>query len=308
MRRFRITQRRRRFAAGTLVSLAFVGTATITSAAGADGVGAQMSVRAQSASYNDAVAMSGTVARTPQGQPVRVAFRSAGNERWREIRTVGAAPSGAFSTKVRVRRSGEWRAVPRVGEPSTPKRIVVRADLSLRRPSSTVMSGRSAVVRGVLRPARAGEIVRIQIRRGSRWLTVDRARTRRGGSFTAAWRARVVGRYAVRALFGGDAVAAADRTGSRRFNVYRRSFASYYGPGFFGARTACGQTLTPSTLGVAHKTLPCGTRVTFRKGARTVTVRVIDRGPFHAGRDWDLTSATKQRLGFGSTGTVLSTK
>jgi len=267
-----------------------------------------MSVRAQSASYNDAIAMSGTVARTPEGQPVRVAFRAAGSESWKQVRTVGAAPSGAFSTKVRVRRSGEWRALPQVGAPSTPKRVVVRADLSLRRPRATVMSGRRASVRGVLRPVRAGETVRIQVRRGGRWTTVDRARTRKGGSFTAAWRARTAGSYAVRAVFGGDAVAAADRTGARRFNVYRRSFASYYGPGFFGGRTACGQTLTPTTLGVAHKTLPCGTRVTFRKGNRTVTVRVIDRGPFHAGRDWDLTSATKQRLGFGSTGSVLSTK
>jgi rare lipoprotein A (peptidoglycan hydrolase) len=59
---------------------------------------------------------------------------------------------------------------------------------------------------------------------------------------------------------------------------------------------------------VAHKRLPCGTRVTFRHGGRSVTVPVIDRGPFAAGREWDLTSATKRRLGFPDTGTVWATR
>ena len=91
-------------------------------------------------------------------------------------------------------------------------------------------------------------------------------------------------------------------------NVYRATAASYYGPGLYGNSTACGQTLTPSTKGVAHKTLPCGTKVTFRYRGRTVTAQVIDRGPYAAGREWDLTAATKRKLGFGSTGTVLSTR
>jgi len=71
---------------------------------------------------------------------------------------------------------------------------------------------------------------------------------------------------------------------------------------------ACGGTLSPGTLGVAHKTLPCGTKVTLRHHGHTVRVPVVDRGPFVAGREFDLTAATKQRLGFGSTGTVQSTR
>ena len=65
---------------------------------------------------------------------------------------------------------------------------------------------------------------------------------------------------------------------------------SWYGPGFYGGRTACGQAYTRQILGVAHRTLACGTRVTFRnpKNGRTATVRVIDRGPYVAGRQWDL--------------------
>jgi rare lipoprotein A len=87
-------------------------------------------------------------------------------------------------------------------------------------------------------------------------------------------------------------------------NVYRRANASWYGPGLYGNNLACGGRLSAATRGVAHKTLPCGTRVTLRKGDRIVRTRVIDRGPFTAGREFDLTAAVRQSLGFGSTGTV----
>ena len=72
--------------------------------------------------------------------------------------------------------------------------------------------------------------------------------------------------------------------------------ASWYGPGFFGGRTACGQTYTPDLAGVAHPTLPCGTIVTLTHGGRAVTVPVIDRGPFVMGRSLDLSSATRAAL------------
>lgn len=67
---------------------------------------------------------------------------------------------------------------------------------------------------------------------------------------------------------------------------------SWYGPGFYGNGGACGMIpggLTRETVGVAHRTLPCGTVVTFRYNGRTVTTRVIDRGPYVAGRTWDMT-------------------
>lgn len=73
--------------------------------------------------------------------------------------------------------------------------------------------------------------------------------------------------------------------------------ATWYGPGFFGRRTACGQTLRPSTWGIAHRTLPCGTLVTLVRGRKRVAVRVIDRGPY-SGATVDLTSRTKRFLGF----------
>lgn len=75
--------------------------------------------------------------------------------------------------------------------------------------------------------------------------------------------------------------------------------ATWYGPGLFGNRTACGQTLRRDTWGIAHRTLPCGTLVTLHHHGRRVTVRVIDRGPF-SGATVDLTSRTKSFLRFTS--------
>lgn len=68
---------------------------------------------------------------------------------------------------------------------------------------------------------------------------------------------------------------------------------SWYGPGFWGRNGACGMFgdngLDPEDVGVAHRTLPCGTKVTFRYNGVTVTTRVVDRGPYVAGRIWDMT-------------------
>jgi len=77
--------------------------------------------------------------------------------------------------------------------------------------------------------------------------------------------------------------------------------ATWYGPGLYGNRTACGAKLRRSTRGVAHRSLPCGTPVTFYHRGRFVTARVIDRGPFRRGVEWDLTAATARALGMAST-------
>ncbi|MFN2520483.1 MAG: septal ring lytic transglycosylase RlpA family protein [Candidatus Limnocylindria bacterium] len=72
--------------------------------------------------------------------------------------------------------------------------------------------------------------------------------------------------------------------------------ASWYGPGFYGNRTACGQVYTTQIQGVANRTLACGTIVTLTYGGRTVSVPVIDRGPYVAGRTLDLSNATRLAL------------
>jgi rare lipoprotein A (peptidoglycan hydrolase) len=66
----------------------------------------------------------------------------------------------------------------------------------------------------------------------------------------------------------------------------------------YGLGLACGGVLGRNQLGVAHKTAPCGTLITFVYGGRALTVPVIDRGPYIAGREWDLTGATAAALGF----------
>ncbi len=136
---------------------------------------------------------------------------------------------------------------------------------------------------------------------------VGKARTNGNGAFKLRWKARRAGVYKMKAIARGTA-RATRAAKAKKVNVYRKAEASYYGPGLYGNGTACGGRLTPSKLGVAHKRLPCGSKVTFRHRGNTVTVPVIDRGPFAGNREYDLTAATKRKLGFGSTGTVLTTK
>ena len=79
---------------------------------------------------------------------------------------------------------------------------------------------------------------------------------------------------------------------------------SWFGPGLYGNGTACGKTLTKTLVGVAHRTLPCGTKVTFRYKGVTLTVPVVDRGPFVAGRTWDLTHGACAILRHCFTGSI----
>jgi Lytic transglycolase/Putative peptidoglycan binding domain len=67
-------------------------------------------------------------------------------------------------------------------------------------------------------------------------------------------------------------------------------------------QTACGVTLHRNTIGVAHRNLPCGTRVTLAYHHRFVRARVIDRGPYTAGVRWDLTKRTADKLRLTGTG------
>jgi rare lipoprotein A len=173
------------------------------------------------------------------------------------------------------------------------------ADVTPGRSRLNVVSGGRATVTGRTRPAIAGRPVLLQRRARQRWVTIDRASTRAGGLFTFRFRPQRPTSARLRLL------ADASRREIGRLNVYRRAVVSWYGPGLYGNRLSCGGRLTPGTLGVAHKTLPCGTRVTLRRGDRVVRVPVVDRGPYVGGREFDLTSATRERLRFGGVGSVL---
>ena len=81
---------------------------------------------------------------------------------------------------------------------------------------------------------------------------------------------------------------------------------SWYGPGLYGNGTACGQKLTKGLVGVAHRSLPCGTRIEFRnpRNGRVVTAEVIDRGPYVSGRTWDLSHGLCDKLNHCYTGAM----
>jgi rare lipoprotein A (peptidoglycan hydrolase) len=171
-----------------------------------------------------------------------------------------------------------------------------------------VRAGNRTVVAGRVRPVVAGVRVSLQVRRDGRWRSIARDRTDAAGRFKLRERVGRTGSTHVRVHVG---VAPGMRSGKRalgRLNVYRTAYASWYGPGLYGNRLGCGGTLQAGRLGVAHKSLPCGTMVTLKRGRHSLRVPVIDRGPYVGGREYDLTAATAQRLGFSGHGAVLVTR
>lgn len=132
------------------------------------------------------------------------------------------------------------------------------------------------------------------------WVPIASAAVAADGSFAATWKPDRVGALELRAVTGVAAAGTAEHEGSvpqLSVTVYRPGIASWYGPTSDNETTACGVPLTPWTLGVAHRTLPCGTPVAFYYKGHTIVVPVIDRGPFVRGRTWDLTRATHTALG-----------
>ncbi len=178
-----------------------------------------------------------------------------------------------------------------------------KSHVALHLSGHTVLSGGSVTLHGKVRPK--GER-RVKIVFGGSDHGVVLTTTRANGAFKVRWAPEETGPYTVQAYGAHSHRSKAARSKSRELTSYRLAGASYYGPGLYGNGVACGGTLEPGTLGVANKTLPCGTEVKLRYHGRSITVPVIDRGPYVAGRDYDLTEATKDRLGFPGVGTVLA--
>lgn len=169
-----------------------------------------------------------------------------------------------------------------------------------------VRAGRRVAVVGKVRPGAGGLKARLQVRRSGGWSTLGRDRTSANGRYVLHGRVRqaLSGRARVR-LTGAPG---RTRRPLGRLNVYRTAHASWYGPGLYGNLLGCGGRLYPGRTGVAHKTLPCGTKVTLRHRGRSVRVRVIDRGPYVGGREYDLTEATARKLRFHGHGPILTTR
>jgi hypothetical protein len=180
-----------------------------------------------------------------------------------------------------------------------------RAHVSLHLSTHSVLKGRGLTVRGKVRPS-GRHRVKLVFRGPD--AAVRGVTTKANGTFALRWSPARTGSYAVRAYGVHDRRIGASTSPGRRLTTYRLAGASYYGPGLYGNGVACGGTLLPSTMGVANKTLPCGTMVKLRYHGRSVTVPVIDRGPYVPGRDYDLTEAVKRKLGFPGVGTVLASR
>lgn len=205
----------------------------------------------------------------------------------------GARRSNADSRSARSRFPERTR--PDSGEVSVS--IAARERIELLPGRRHILRGHRALVRGYVPSGRSGRAVVLEILLGRSWFERDRALTGADGKFYLAWYPRRTGRFRVRVR----EVKASPNTlpsQSRLLYIYRRAIASWYGPGFYGNRTACGQTFTSRLLGVAHRSLACGYRVTVRYRGRSITVPVVDRGPYVHGRDYDLTNATKEYLDF----------
>jgi len=184
----------------------------------------------------------------------------------------------------------------------------VHTELRVRRFQLNVLADHRASVSGTLlaarQPAAAGEPVALQALGRHGWQMLAGAHTRAGGRFQLRYVPHSIGSRIVRVLFAGSATELASKRRLGRLNVYREVVASWYGG---GGSLACGGWLTSTTLGVASRTLPCGTLVTLRYSGRTVRVPVVDRGPYVEGREFDLTEATKEALGFAGVAEVWST-
>lgn len=118
---------------------------------------------------------------------------------------------------------------------------------------------------------------------------VKQARARLSGSKAAydAYRRRMAARPAV-----SSPATPRVRVGSTARKTARGGWGvarcSNYGPGSYGHRTANGTVVGPDSMIVAHKTLPFGTVIEFEYGGRRAVAVVADRGPYVAGREFDL--------------------
>jgi rare lipoprotein A len=168
-------------------------------------------------------------------------------------------------------------------------------------PTSSFASGKVRVS-GVVRHG-AGRVVRLQSRTlDGAWSAAGSAHAAHDGSFAITWTPKAAGAYELRAA--ARMRRHARISGIRSISIFKAQTATWYGPGFYGKTTACGIVLGETTLGVAHRSLPCGTPVFISYGGRGMVVPVIDRGPYSGNAQWDLTGATAQAIGVTQTSRI----
>lgn len=230
---------------------------------------------------------------------------------WFALVLVLAAPPGVAAADA---GSGTGGTAPPQPESPAGQQAPV-GDMAVDAPRSAFV-GRRVRVGGKSRRARR-RVVHIEGRRvKGPWTVLTRVRADRKGAFSAVWRPSRTGQWELRARIGAPTaggnggtsvpveIGAEGSGASSRLTVYESAIATWYGPGFFGRKTACGIELTEATVGVAHRDLPCGTQVQLALRDRAIVVPVIDRGPYANDADWDLTQAAAQQLGMTGTSRI----
>jgi len=236
---------------------------------------------------------------------------------WRPVASANVRRDGRYRIVARLRHSGAVRVTlardrgrvalavgaspsATAARTSRRQRIAVAARILARSRTLAAPAGRRTGVKGRIAPG-GRRLVLLQAGRAGRWRTIARVRSHGDGRFALRFRMRP-GTVKLRVRFRGDRLNAATTRRVGTASALRPSLASWYG--IYGGPLACGGSLGYGQMGVAHKTLPCGTRVTISFRGRTVRVPVIDRGPYVGGREWDLTGATARALHFDGVGTV----
>jgi hypothetical protein len=308
MRRFRIRRRRaaRRALALALPLAALIATATALgagSSAGAKGPKATLVSGVHNVKFGHHFHLRGSVPGRAHRR-LAIAFHAKHGHGWETLRRLVTGQAGNYHVTLRATKSGAYRALSPASRSSVPAQVRVTSRLSAHVVNGgATTAGHTVAVKGNVVPGDAGRPVKVRVGRST-----VRTHTDGRGHFKVRWQAGSLGRFPVSVKAKGDRAASGSSDHAGHVTVFRHAVASWYGPGLYGGHLACGGTLEPGTMGVANKTLPCGSKVTLRYRGRQVRVPVIDRGPYVAGRDYDLTAATKSRLGFGSTGTLLSSK
>jgi rare lipoprotein A len=261
--------------------------------------------------FGGAVRVSGAAPATEAGKRVVVQAAAHSLAPWHQVAATTVRRDGRFSVRVVPRRSGVLRAVEETpatvpvattpvtdapGRPAAP--VTVTAQFKVERHESAVLGGGRTHLGGKLLPAQAGRVVRLQHHTSAGWRTLTSGRTGARGGYRVGYAANTADGQRLRMLFGGDRGNARTVEPAGTVRVLQPSLASWYDD---GGNTACG---FHAGLGVANRTLPCGTKVTMHYGGRTVDATVDDRGPFAGGREWDLNQNTASALGFAGVGTV----
>ncbi len=321
MRPSRILRKSRpvHMAAGALI-LAVPGSAYALAAKPTDtqsapsGTALKIALQHDHVTYGSNLTVTGTAGPGASPQRVELELQRGGAANWRVLASSALRADGSFKLVAPLRTSGQVRVVPAAGlpaqaanvttttptvlAPSISEPVFVAAKLRVPARAVGVLGGRPADVRGTLLPAVGGRRVTLLGRSHGRWHKLAGARTGGRGRFDLRIGAGAAGSQPLRVQFAGDRLNGRTSKSAGHLLVFTPSVASWYSD---GGATGCG---FHAQYGVANKSVPCGTHVTFSYGGRTVTATVDDRGPYVGGREWDLNQNTAAALGFGGVGTV----